>query len=182
MRFIVVTYGTEGDTRPLAALCRALLDSGHDARLLADRGTLASAQSLAIPPTPLAGDMKGILQRGGSLSKAMTKNSGFSGMANAFAWIANAHSEAWMREVVAAGKGCDAIIVSGLAAFVGLSAAQCLQVQVIGAGLIPITPTKTFPSPFLPATLVPRFLNRASHELVNGLLWRAFRKPTNAAR
>ena len=68
MRVVVVTYGTEGDTRPLAALCRALLDSGHDARLLADRGTLATAQSLAIPTTPLAGDIKGILQPGGSLS------------------------------------------------------------------------------------------------------------------
>ena len=27
MKFAVVTYGTEGDTRPLAALCRALVDA-----------------------------------------------------------------------------------------------------------------------------------------------------------
>jgi len=182
MRVVVVTYGTEGDTRPLAALCRALLDSGHDARLLADRGTLATAQSLAIPTTPLAGDIKGILQPGGSLSNVITTSTGFSGMANALARIANANTEAWMREVVAAADGCDAIIASGLAAFVGLSAAECLRVQVIGAGLIPITPTEAFPSPFLPPTLVPRFLNRASHRLVNALLWRAFRKATNAAR
>ena len=72
MRLVVVTYGTEGDTRPLAALCRALLDSGHEARLLADRGTLAIAQSLAMPTTPLAGDINGSLQPGGSLSNVIT--------------------------------------------------------------------------------------------------------------
>jgi UDP:flavonoid glycosyltransferase YjiC (YdhE family) len=39
MKFVVATYGTEGDTRPLAALCRALMDAGHRATLLADRST-----------------------------------------------------------------------------------------------------------------------------------------------
>jgi len=178
----LVTCGTEGDTRPLSALCRALLDAGHDARLLADRGTLGTALSLGISTTALAGDIKGILQPSGSISNVVATGSGFRSVANALARIANANAEAWMREAVAAGEGCDAIIVSGLAAFVGLSAAEHLRVEAIGTGLIPITPTKAFPSPFLPPRFVPRVLNRVSHELVNGMLWRAFRKATNAAR
>ena len=32
MKFIVATYGTEGDARPFAALCRGLMDAGHEAR------------------------------------------------------------------------------------------------------------------------------------------------------
>jgi sterol 3beta-glucosyltransferase len=51
-----------------------------------------------------------------------------------------------------------------------------------GAGMIPITPTAAFPSPFLPPKWVPRPLNRASHRFVNAMLWKAFRDKTNAAR
>jgi len=43
MKFVVVTYGTEGDTRPLAALTRALIDAGRAAHLLADAATLGVA-------------------------------------------------------------------------------------------------------------------------------------------
>jgi sterol 3beta-glucosyltransferase len=36
MRFTVVTYGSEGDTRPLAALCHGMMDAGHEVRLFAE--------------------------------------------------------------------------------------------------------------------------------------------------
>ena len=52
----------------------------------------------------------------------------------------------------------------------------------IGLGMIPITPTREFASPFLPPGRVPGFLNRLSQALVNQLLWRAFRRQTNRAR
>jgi sterol 3beta-glucosyltransferase len=54
-------------------------------------------------------------------------------------------------------------------------------VPAIGAAMIPITPTAAFPSPFV-SWPVPRRLNRLSHDLVNGLMWRAFRRRTNAVR
>ncbi|MFM0649534.1 glycosyltransferase [Paraburkholderia bryophila] len=182
MKFVVVTYGTEGDTRPLAALCAALAAAGHEAHLLGDRATLESGRALGIPVTALAGDIKATLQPALSGAGAVAGRSRFNNTANALAGIANDHAEAWLRETVRAGEGCDAMIASGLAAFVGLSAAEYLGVKAIGAGLIPITPTRAFASPFFPPTRVPSFLNRASHALVNGVLWRAFRKKLNAAR
>ena len=36
MKLVIATYGTEGDTRPLAALGCALTAAGHEVRLLAD--------------------------------------------------------------------------------------------------------------------------------------------------
>jgi UDP:flavonoid glycosyltransferase YjiC (YdhE family) len=182
MKLVVVTYGTEGDARPLAALCRALMDAGHEALLLADGATLGTAQSLGVRTMALAGDIRGTLQPSGSIARVVAKGSDFGGTAKVLAQIANAHAEAWMRSVVTAGHGCDAIVVSGLAAFVGLSAAEYLGITAIGAGLIPITPTSAFASPFLPPRFVPRFFNRPSHSLVNALLWRAFRDATNDAR
>ncbi|CAE6721170.1 glycosyltransferase [Paraburkholderia haematera] len=182
MKFVAATYGTEGDTRPLAALCRALMDAGHEALLLADSATLGAASALNVPSVALAGDIKGTLQPTLAISGVVAGEQGFSGTANALARIANTNAEAWLREIVAAGKGCDAIIVSGLAAFAGLSAAEHLGVKAIGAGFIPITPTAAFASPFLPPRYIPAIFNRASHHFVNGMLWRAFRKKINAAR
>ena len=172
MKLLAVTYGTEGDARPLAALCAALNDVGHETRLLAAEGTLGAAASLGVAAQPLAGDIK----------TALAGREAMRGAAQALTRLANASTEAWTRDALAAGEGCDAIIVSGVAAFVGLSVAERLGVKAIGAGLIPITPTGAFASPFLPAGALPGSLNRQSHRLVNAMVWRLLRKATNAAR
>jgi UDP:flavonoid glycosyltransferase YjiC (YdhE family) len=121
MKYIAITYGTEGDARPLAALCRALIDAGHEARLLADAATLGSAHALGVPTTALAGDIKGALQPGGGISGVVAGGDGFTATAKALARIANANTEAWLRTTMdaAADAGCDALIVSGLAAWGG---------------------------------------------------------------
>ncbi|CAB3673568.1 O-mycaminosyltylonolide 6-deoxyallosyltransferase [Paraburkholderia sediminicola] len=182
MKFIVATYGTEGDARPFAALCRGLMDAGHEARLLADAATLGSAHALGVPAAALAGDIRGTLSPDHALAGAVAKGGGFNDTARALAKIANENAESWMRTIIEEGEGCDAILVAGLAAFAGLSAAEYLGAKGIGAGMIPITPTAAFPSPFLPPRWVPRPLNRASHSFVNAMLWKAFRDKTNAAR
>jgi len=182
MKLIVATYGTEGDARPFAALCRGLMDAGHQTRLLADAATLGSAQALDVPTTPLAGDIRGALNSDRAIADAVAKGGGFNATARALAKIANENAESWLRTIIEAGENCDAILVAGLAAFVGLSAAEYLGAQGIGSGMIPITPTAAFPSPFLPPRWVPRLLNRASHGFVNSMLWKAFRNKTNAAR
>jgi UDP:flavonoid glycosyltransferase YjiC (YdhE family) len=163
MRLVVVTYGTEGDTRPLAALCRALMNAGHEVQLLADGATLGSAAAMGVPATALAGDIRETLRP--------SKETRPTDTARALARIANANTAAWLRQIVSVGKGCDAIILSALASFVGLSAAEYLGVRAIGAGFIPITPTAEFPPPLVPPGLVPRWLNRPSYSFVNSLVW-----------
>jgi hypothetical protein len=58
MRLVAMTFGTEGDTRPIAALCRALMDAGHEVTLLGDRGTLSNARDLGVPHAALTGDIR----------------------------------------------------------------------------------------------------------------------------
>jgi sterol 3beta-glucosyltransferase len=182
MKLLVATYGTEGDARPFAALCRGLMDAGHEARLFADAATLGSAQSLGVPAVALAGDIRGTLDPDHAIAGVVAKGGGFNATARALANIANENAGSWMRTLVEEGEGCDAILVAGLAAFVGLSAAEYLGAKGIGSGMIPLTPSSAFPSAFLPPRWVPGLLNRASHGLVNGMLWKAFRERTNAAR
>ena len=176
MKLLALTYGTEGDTRPLAVLCRALMDAGHDVTLLADAATLGSARSLEVPHAALSGNMKD------ELSALVSSGKGVNATAAGLARIANAQAHSWMQQIAQAAIGCDGLIVSGLAAFVGLSVGEHLGIRVIGTGLIPISPTHAFASPFLPPRWIPAVLNRTSHQAVNSLLWRAFRKATNQAR
>lgn len=174
MKFVVQTYGTEGDTRPLAALSHALRKAGHEAFLLGDARALGAARELGVPATPLSGDIRQLF--------ADWERKGPRGTARALVELTNANTAAWMQETLAAAEGCDALVVSGLAAFIGLSVAEHLAVPVIGAGMIPLTPSREFPSPFLPPAWIPRWCNRASLVITNQLLWLAFRKTLNRAR
>jgi sterol 3beta-glucosyltransferase len=88
------------------------------------------------------------------------KKGNFRNTAGAFARIATAHSEEWLRTTIAAAEGCDAVLLDGLAAFGGLSAAEALGFPAIGTGLIPITPTRDFASPFLRRGILPHWPNR----------------------
>ena len=181
MKLVAMTYGTEGDTRPIAALCRALMDAGYEVTLLADGSTLGSARDLGVPHATLAGNIRGTLPSV-STSMVVSRKNSLNATAQALARLVNENTDLWMRQVLDAAAGSDGLIVAGLAAFIGFSAGEKLGIPVIGAGMIPLTPTSAFPSPFLPPGSMPRWLNRFSYRLVSELLWRAFRKATNAAR
>lgn len=171
MKLLILTYGTEGDTRPLAALGHALMQAGHTVHLLGDASTLGIARSLGVPCSALAGDIRATLAAEGAM-RDINRN---------LARLATQRSAEWMRQALEHGRDGDALIVSGLAAFVGLSAGEALRVPVIGTMLIPISPTREFATPFLPFA-VPHAFNRGSHQLFNQLTWAIFRKATNRAR
>jgi sterol 3beta-glucosyltransferase len=124
MKLVALTYGTEADTRPIAVVCRALMDAGHDVTLLADGGTLGSARDLGVPHAALAGNIRGALQLG--ISSAVAGKNSLNATAQALARIANENADAWMRQVLEVAAGSDGLIVAGLAAFIGFSAAEKL--------------------------------------------------------
>lgn len=180
MKLAAVTFGTEGDTRPIAELCRALGDAGHNVMLLAAAQTLRRAEELNVPHATLAGDMREALLSIAAVVSGKMRSP--NAQAQALARVANENAAAWMNETLRVAAGCDALICAGLAAFAGFSVAEKLGIPAIGAGMFPLTPTAEFPAPFLPPRKTPRWLNRFSHRLVVQLLWRAFRKATNEAR
>ncbi|QGN32662.1 glycosyltransferase [Microlunatus sp. Gsoil 973] len=181
MKIVAVTYGTEGDTRPLAALCRGLQESGDETLLLADAGTLAGVRDLGVPSSALAGDIRSALAPSGAAEPVRTPR-GLDATATTLARLAQQNADTWMRQILDAAVGADGLLIAGLATYIGFAAAEKAGIQPIAASLIPLTPTAEFPSPFLPPRPMPRFLNRRSYSLVSGALWRAFRGSTNAAR
>lgn len=176
MRLLAITYGTEGDTRPLVMLCHGLQQAGHAVLLLAEGSTLASARGLGVPHAALAGDIHdevvALVARG---NNTLAASRGLSRMARRLV-------PAWTRQADAAAAGCDAVLTGGLAAFVGMTVAERHGLPVIGTGMIPLTPTRAFPSPFLPRLRLPGLLNRLSYGAVNQAVWRSFRRPIHQAR
>lgn len=179
MKLLIVSYGTEGDVRPLAVLARRWMQAGHEALLLADESTLGFAWQANVPCAPLSGD---IGSDAGGIANVVTSGQRRGDMTRALAAIANAQARQWLGEIIAAGRDADLILASGLAVFSGLSAAEYLNLPVVGASFIPFTPTRSFASPFLPPARWNGLLNRASHHLVNGLVWQSMRAACNRAR
>jgi len=179
MRFVVATYGTEGDTRPLVGVCAGLQASGHAVTLLAERSTLGPAQDHAIPCHALVGDLKGEAE--GAFQRVMSKGDNVQVVLRTVAQIANDNAQAWMADLLEHSRGADAILFSGLASYVGLAVGEHLGIPAIGLGLWPISPTREFVSPLLPQSL-PRWLAKPSHRLVNAMMWRMFRDSLNHAR
>ena len=182
MRFTVATYGSEGDTRPLVALCKGLMSAGHEVRLFADRSTLASAQEHGVEALALAGDMKATVGPDGPLAKLMSEGGDVTEVARAATRIANDNAGAWMKAIVEDARASDAVLFSGMASYIGLSAGEHLGIPAIGLGLWPISPTREFPSSLLRPWRLPGWLNRLSHRAVNALLWSMLRKKLNEAR
>jgi sterol 3beta-glucosyltransferase len=176
MRLLLVSYGTEGDTRPLAMLADGLQQAGHQVHLLAERTTLSSAAALGVPHSALAGEIESevdaLVGQGNNLRAA----------SRGLARMAERLSGQWLAQTEAAARGCDAILAGGLIAFIAMSVAQRLRLPLIGVGTVPVTPTRAFPSTFLPPGPWPRWLNRPSHVLAANQIWRQFRSPLNQAR
>jgi UDP:flavonoid glycosyltransferase YjiC (YdhE family) len=180
MRILALTFGTEGDSRPMIALCRGLRDAGHDVTLLAERTARSYAEALDVPFVALAGDMASELRA--ESNTLLAKGGDFQYVARALAAIARRNTSAWMRTAVEHARGTDTVIGAGLAIYVALSTAEYLRVPFVGAGLQPMMPTREFASSFLPPWPLPAWVNRASHRLVLAVLWRAFRGAVNDAR
>jgi UDP:flavonoid glycosyltransferase YjiC (YdhE family) len=172
MRVLVITFGTEGDVRPLAALCAALIEAGHEATFLGPSDALEAARELGVPAHGLPGAVRATLSAAGTTR----------GAAAGLAGVVNQNASAWLKLALDHGADCDAVVGAGLAAFIGLSAAEKLGVVGVGAGMFPITPTTEFASPFIPPGAIPAWANRLSFLLVGELIWRSLAGATNAAR
>lgn len=178
MKFAVITFGTEGDTRPLVALCKGLANAGHDTLFLTDSSSVSLAGAAAVRSIALAGDIKRTITE---LLSSSSKSSGASAMTKALSSIAKSCTADWMRSLLEAATGCDAILAAGLPMYVALSVSEHLGIPIVGVGLQPTALTREFPSPFFPAR-VPRWCNQWTHRLVMGVIWRTFRGSINAAR
>jgi sterol 3beta-glucosyltransferase len=169
LRLCVVTVGSEGDTRPLAALCRGLLDRGHEVKLFADAATLAGPRALGVPSEALQGNIKSILPIGDPREKFRVSEALKVGK-NLKEFITY-NSPSWLRAVGEHAAHSDAILFSSLALGIALTLRAQLRKTAVGLSFQPFAPTRAFCSPGMPPIKLPGWLNLWTHKFMHRQLW-----------
>lgn len=182
MKITFLTYGTDGDTRPLLALAREATARGHETHVLADVAGAPHAQALGVPFTALAGDMRAAFLPGGAFGRLLQDGASMTRLTRACAALARDNTGPWMEAARTVAQGSDALVYSGLAGFVGLAVADALDIPVIGAAMWPMTPTRAFAPPFLPVHRWPGWANLLAHRAFEHMAWSMFGPELNRAR
>ncbi len=179
MRIVLATYGTDGDTRPMLALARGLVDAGHEAVVLADHSGARLASAVGVEFQALAGDVRALMRGGGAVGSTMRTGRPHP---RTMQEIARRHTLDWHRAIDAAAEGADAVVGSSLAVFVALSVAEGRRVPAVMAALQPFAETVEFAPPLSGLVRTPLPLNLPLHRVINTVLWWSARGPLNDAR
>lgn len=180
MRLCVVTVGSEGDTRPLAALCRGLLDRGHEVKLFADDSTLAVPRALGVPSEALQGNIKSILPIGDPREKFRVSEA--LRVARNLRDFITCNSTAWLRAVGEHAARSDALLFSSLALSIALTLREELRKTAVGLSFQPFAPTRVFCSAGMPPIRLPGWLNLWTHKFMHRQLWSLCAEGASQAR
>ncbi len=181
MRFTIISYGSQGDVRPIVALGKGLLRAGHSVVFPADREFRSLVERHGLDFRPISGDLRAAMQ-GGAADDMFRKGIDPVAMMRSITALSRDHANAWAKEYWEAAKGSDAIIASGLAFYAGVAVAEKLGIPVVGVALQPLAPTRAFPPPMIPPRRYPGWVNYGLHHVMLQLVWQMFRPAINRAR
>jgi sterol 3beta-glucosyltransferase len=156
MRFTVLGYGTEGDSRPIVALCKGLMDRGHDVQYLTQESSAAYATATGVPTRHLAGDLRKILSQY-HLSPRESRKAIFKTVQDS--------KLSWMKDIAAEAVNSDAILCTRIVLPFARHVANQMDIPLIHLGLQPWAPTREFSVPILAPYRLPGWLKLMSHRL-----------------
>lgn len=180
MRFSIVTCGSEGDTRPLAALCRGLLDRGHELKLFADDSTLSLPRMCGVPCEALQGDIKAILPIGDPQQALRWRD--ILGVVKGMKNHIECNMAAWLRAVGEHARSADGILFCSLAYGTGLILREELKKPAVFLSFQPTWPTREFSSPSMRPMSLPGWLKRWTHAQSYRQLWALYAGRAPSAR
>lgn len=178
LRIAIVASGTRGDVQPYIALGQGLKQAGHHVRVLTsdDFAGLVTGAGLEFCATGIS--VEQMIQ-----SEAWRKTMESGNFLRVVSHM-NAEMQRRARDLVATTpallEGAD-LIVAGLSVMMGtFSIAEKLDIPVIQAYVVPLTPTRAFPGPLTPrlplaGSAVGGALNALSFHVMRQMLWQSGR-------
>ncbi|SDD90951.1 glycosyltransferase [Auraticoccus monumenti] len=159
LRVLVLALGTRGDVQPYVALCRGLIEAGHEAVLGAPSGFRDLAEPHGVPLLPVGDEMLQLMQQ------AMPQMSGPREAGRLIRQMTAAMKVSLQQQWEAARAFAPTLVVAHPKALGGLHIAEHLDVPFVVSLPLPfLTPTEAFPIPFLTRTLSGR-VNRWTYQL-----------------
>ncbi|PKU24102.1 glycosyltransferase [Telmatospirillum siberiense] len=177
-RVVLLTVGTQGDIRPIVALGQGLLRVGYEVRVATDPGFAEMVREAGLEFAPLRSDFRNLMA---TEPETMRRGLDPFAVARTARRRLRIMAEAWAGEGLAACHGARLIIGSGIATLLAYSIGELLDIPVVQAQLMPLTPSPDIP----PVMLMPRrrpfpgWLNLAIYRLLRFGVWQVMRPAVN---
>jgi sterol 3beta-glucosyltransferase len=166
MRVTCVSFGSEGDLRPLLALAGGLTAAGHEVVVVAEESGAVLAAAAGVEFVGLVGDLNDILGTG--LREALKR----------LRWP----DQEWLETIVRAATGSDVVVGLPAASYHAIAAADQVGALGILAGLQPMLPTADFVPSVLGKPRVPARLNHPLGRFVDFAGWSMVGTKVNSVR
>ncbi len=179
MRIAILASGSRGDVEPYVALGRGLAQAGHLVRLVthANFESLVTDQGLEF--WAVAGNVQDVAQG----MAALLERGNFLAIMAEMGRAAEQGALALAQTGLAACRGVDLILAGIGGVYVGLALAEKLDLPLVQAYYIPFTPTRAYPSFFVPRLPVASpALNRLSYHVARQVMWQSLRRADSRAR
>jgi len=182
MRIAIIALGSRGDVQPYIALGQGLRKAGHTVRLVTQQDFEALAKSHGLEFWLMRGS-----SQEGIESKEWRELSEKGNPIAITRLLMKEYQRAvieWVEDGLAACQGMDLLITGSMGLHIGIALAEKLRIPLLQAHVIPVTPTRTFPSVLLPQTLLNLggAFNLISSRLILQMAWLGGRPVINRAR
>ena len=177
-----ITIGSRGDVQPYIALGLGLQKEGHPVRLIATQDFETQVKSHGLEFWPIRGNSQESIE--GKEWREVSEKGNIIIIMNQLIKHALRSAIEWMEDARIACQGMDLLITGSVGLSIAISLAEKYHLPLLQAHLIPITPTKTFPSLLVPQTLpnLGGAFNLISNRLTQQMMIQASRPMLNQAR
>lgn len=149
MRITIFALGSRGDVQPYLALGVGLRRAGHEVRLASHENFGTAARGAGLDFRPLRGDVRALMEQ--PELRALLDRGDFLAIQRHAAAAAREAAPHWAREGLAAARDAE-LVLTGLGGLnVARAVAEKRRLPLIEAHVVPLTPTRAFPAPLVPA-------------------------------
>ena len=182
MRIAIIALGTRGDVQPYIALGKGLIKAGHTVRLVASQDFETLSKSHGLEFWSIRGNSQESIE--GTEWREASEKGNLIVITSQLIKHALRSAIEWLEDALPACQGMDLLITGSVGLSIGIALAEKTHLPLLQAHLIPLTPTKTFPSILVPQTLpdMGGAFNLISHQLTQQLTLRTSRPMLNQAR
>ena len=183
MRIAIVTFGSRGDVQPYLALGLGLKHAGHSVRVVTQRECESLVREYGLDYGAVAGDVRALMQ-----SEVGQQAINTSPNPVRFGWNAMKLVQPLLRQMavdcLTACEESDVLLCFAFFRPFGISLAEKLHIPYVEAAVVPMHPTRAFPSPSLPLSTyrLGGTLNRVTHILTSQAFAQVFRPAVNRMR
>ncbi len=182
MRIAIIAVGSRGDVQPYIALGQGLKKAGHTVRLVTMQDFEVFVNAHGLEFWSMRGNAQEAIES--NETRELLEKGNLLKVISLIKKESQRASIEMIEDGLTACQGMDLLITGSVGLNIGLALADHLKIPLIRTHLVPFTPTRTFPTVFIPQTFpnLGGAFNRLSWQLLLQMLWLGIGPTFNQAR